>query len=237
MGYCPSKPVKKEETRMPMGFLSDSDRITVITGHYGSGKTNLAANLAFRLREEGKEVTVVDLDIVNPYFRTADFSRSFAEAGIRLIAPVYARTNVDAPVLPPEIDSVFFSTDHVIIDVGGDDAGAFALGRYSAKLKTAGYRMLYVLNRFRYLNGEEQEEQELIPLIEAASRLKVTALVNNSHLCNETTAGHLAEGLEFAREISRKTGLPLQFSTAPKGIPFPEDEPCLPVDILVKAPF
>ena len=97
----------------------------IVCGHYGAGKTNLTVNLALLAAGAGERVTVVDMDIVNPYFRTADFTGLFREAGVRLLAPVYANTNLDLPVLPPSVGAAVSSgRGRVLLDVGGDDDGA-----------------------------------------------------------------------------------------------------------------
>ncbi|MEG2429922.1 MAG: P-loop NTPase, partial [Oscillospiraceae bacterium] len=131
--------------------LTNFKRISIITGHYGSGKTNVAVNLALQLKEQHEKVTIVDLDIVNPYFRTSDFTQMLSEKGIKVIAPVYANTNLDIPALPPSINSIFDNKDSfVIVDVGGDDAGAIALGQFSNRIKNSEYDMYYVINECRF---------------------------------------------------------------------------------------
>ena len=125
-------------------------RITIICGHYGCGKTNLALNLALEAAEQGGPVTVVDLDIVNPYFRSSEYRGLLSSSGVRLIAPVFAGTTLDTPTLPPEISSIFEEdAGKVFIDAGGDDAGVTALGGLHQRLAAAGYAMLYVINRYR----------------------------------------------------------------------------------------
>lgn len=187
--------------------------ITIICGHYGCGKTNLALNLAL---EAAGPVTLVDLDVVNPYFRSSDYRGLLKERGVRLIAPVFAGTTLDTPTLPPEIASIFApGSGPVFIDAGGDDAGATALGGLSARLKQSGYEMLYVVNRYRALSQTAEEAAALLGEIEAASRLKATGIVNNSHLGVETRMEDLRAALDFARETARLTGLPLLYSTAP----------------------
>ena len=109
-------------------------KITIVTGHYGSGKTNFSVNLAVRAAQEGADAAIVDLDIVNPYFRTADFRQLFEEKGIKLIAPDFANSNLDIPSIQFDVVQLAMNEDRLIIDVGGDDAGAFALGRYAADL-------------------------------------------------------------------------------------------------------
>ena len=196
--------------------MSEQARITVICGHYGCGKTNLALNLALDEAAKGERVTVADLDIVNPYFRSSEYGGLLEEHGIRLIAPVFAGTTLDTPTLPPELYSLFEpSAGKVFIDAGGDDAGVTALGGLHELLEEAGYQMLYVINRYRVLSQTPEEALALLREIETASRLKATGLVNNSHLGVETTLETLLGGLDFAHKTAELTGLPLLYSTAP----------------------
>lgn len=212
-------------------------KITIITGHYGSGKTNFAVNLAFKAAAEGRTVTVVDLDIVNPYFRTADFKDLFAENNIRLVAPDYANTNLDIPALSFDVEQLASSSDCLIIDVGGDDAGATALGRYAESLLK--YKndldMLYVVNQRRYLTSTIDEVTELMYEIEAAARMKHTAVVNNTNLGNETTPDIVEDSEEFATETAEAVGLPLMYTTCPEELAeFCEIEDIFPIKIYVK---
>ena len=196
--------------------MSEQARITVICGHYGCGKTNLALNLALDEAAKGERVTVADLDIVNPYFRSSEYGGLLEEHGIRLIAPVFAGTTLDTPTLPPELYSLFEpSAGKVFIDAGGDDAGVTALGGLHELLEEAGYQMLYVINRYRVLSQTPEEALALLREIETASRLKATGLVNNSHLGVETTLETLLGGLDFAHKTAELTGLPLLYSTTP----------------------
>lgn len=191
-------------------------RITVVCGHYGCGKTNLVLNLALEAAAAGEKVTVVDMDIVNPYFRSSEYGALLEEHSVALIAPVFANTTLDTPTLPPEINRIFLpEAGRVFIDAGGDDAGATALGGFHRELEETGYEMLYVINRFRVLSQTPEEAAALLPEIETAARLKATALVNNSHLGVETRLEHLLEGLPFAQRTAQLTGLPLLYSTAP----------------------
>ena len=196
--------------------MGENKRITVICGHYGCGKTNLTLNLALEAAGEGQPVTVVDLDIVNPYFRSSEYGELLGEKGVRLIAPVFAGTTLDTPTLPPEIYSVFEpQAGRVFLDAGGDDAGVTALGGLHAMLEEAGYDMLYVINRYRVLSQTPEETAALLGEIQAASRLRATGLVNNSHLGVETTLETLERALPFARKTAELTHLPLLYSTAP----------------------
>lgn len=193
-------------------------KITIITGHYGSGKTNLSVNLAVRAAEEGRSAAVIDLDIVNPYFRTADFRQLFEEKGIKLIAPDFACSNLDIPSIQFDVEQLAASEDCLIIDVGGDDAGAVALGRYAESLMKHGdsLEMLYVVNQRRYLTASPEEAAELMYEIEAAARMKHTAIVNNTNLGCETTFDIVESSRKFAESISRKTGLPIAFTVYPE---------------------
>lgn len=196
--------------------MGENKRITVVCGHYGCGKTNLTLNLALEAAGEGQPVTVVDLDIVNPYFRSSEYGELLGEKGVRLIAPVFANTTLDTPTLPPEIYSVFEpQAGRVFLDAGGDDAGVTALGGLHAMLEEAGYDMLYVINRYRVLSQTPEETAALLREIQAASRLRATGLVNNSHLGVETTLETLEQALPFARKTAELTRLPLLYSTAP----------------------
>ena len=219
--------------------LTTLNRITLVTGHYGCGKTNLSLNLALDFARRGEKCAVVDLDIVNPYFRSSDYDELLEKNGVRLIAPRYARSALDVPSLPAEIYSVFDSIDgRVIIDVGGDDAGATALGRYAAKFAGLEYTMLYVVNKYRPLTAESGEAAELLGEIETASRLKATAVVNNSHLMGGTTGETILSSVEYAEEAARMLGLPLLFTTAPRAIANKLTCPDIyPVDIHVRTPW
>lgn len=185
-------------------------KVTIITGHYGSGKTNISVNFALDLAKQGKKVNVIDLDIVNPYFRTADFEELFIEHGIGLTAPMYANSNLDIPALNYDLDSVIRNNDYVIIDVGGDDAGATALGRYRECLsKLKSIQMYYVVNTYRYLTKEPEEAVELMYEIEVASGLKCTGIINNSNLGTETNAEVIEKSIPYAMKICETTKLPL----------------------------
>lgn len=212
-------------------------KITIITGHYGSGKTNFSVNLAVKAAEEGKSVAVVDLDIVNPYFRTADFKQLFENKGIKLVAPDFANTNLDVPSLQFDVEQLAANEDCLIIDVGGDDAGAVALGRYAEALSV--YKddidMLYVINQRRYLTSTTNEVTGLMREIETAARMKHTAIVNNTNLGNETNLEIIYASLEFAEETAEKTKLPVMYTTCPEEIAeFCEIDDVFPVKVYVK---
>lgn len=212
--------------------MSDKKAI-IITGHYGSGKTNIAVNLAVEYAEKGERVCVIDLDIVNPYFRTADFGTLFEEKGIYLVAPQYANTNLDIPSLGFDMAALLRGYDRVVVDVGGDDAGAIALGQYATILKNFGYEMLYVVNSFRFLTSTPEESLELLRDIELVSSLKATGVVNSSNLGLETTAEDILGSMDYAEGCAKAAGLPLVFTAAMKGLEVPDTKP---VEVYVR-PF
>lgn len=193
-------------------------RITVFSGHYGSGKTNVALSVALGLARSGQSVTVADLDIVNPYFRTKDSARELEKAGIELICSDYANTNVDIPALP---QSMYAITDDrsrkVVVDLGGDDRGALALGRLApAILEENDFDLFAVINMFRPLTKTAEETVGVMKEIEAASGLRFTGLVNNSNLGEETTPETVLSSLPYAEETARLTGLPIVMTAVEK---------------------
>ncbi len=189
-------------------------RITVFAGHYGSGKTNIAINYALNLKKSFDKVTIADLDIVNPYFRTKDSRDILEENSVKLISSPYANTNVDTPALPAETYSIFHDLNQIgIIDVGGDDRGALALGRYSDYiLKEGDYEFLFVINKYRYLTSDAESTIEVMREIEDAAGMKFTGIVNNSNLGDETTAENVINSLEYADKIASITGLKIKMT-------------------------
>lgn len=190
----------------------------IICGHYGCGKTNLSLNLALSYAKQGESVTLVDFDLVNPYFRSSDYRNLLQEAGIQVIAPGYAGTNLDLPSLTPEFNSIFEKEGRVILDVGGDDAGSTVLGRFYAPMQKKEYDMLYVVNQYRNLIATKEEAKELLLEIERVSRLKATGIVNNSHLKWETDSETILATRQYAKDIAQAVSLPLIFTTVPREI-------------------
>ncbi|MBO4560059.1 MAG: tyrosine-protein kinase family protein [Lachnospiraceae bacterium] len=220
--------------------MLDLKDFVVVTGHYGCGKTNFSINLALDYAARGRKVTIVDMDLVNPYFRTSDYREMLESKGIEVIAPVFGHTNLDIPSLPAAMYSIFDSKDMVIVDVGGDDVGSTVLGRFRPKFEGLDYDMLYVVNRFRNLTATPEDAVEILNEIKAVSGLNPTGLINNSHLMAETDEHVIAEGIEFAERISSLTGLELKANTLRRDLfdaglekKFPGVVFC-PVDLYVK---
>ena len=191
-------------------------RLTLFAGHYGSGKTNIAVNYALLLAKEGKGVCIGDLDIVNPYFRTADSQKVLEDAGVELISPQFANSNVDLPALPAEAYRLVEDRSvYGIMDIGGDDRGAYALGRYVPAIKAENdYRMIFVANCYRPLTRTPEEALEVMGEIEAACGLAFTDIVNNSNLGPETTPDTVLASLTYIEELSHLSGLPVFAHTA-----------------------
>ena len=191
-------------------------RVTLFAGHYGSGKTNLAVNCALALAAADKKTLIADLDIVNPYFRTRDSEDALNGAGVRIIVSPYANSNVDVPALPDEMYSIVDDRSYnCVIDVGGDDRGALALGRLAPALNAENdYEMLFVVNFFRPLTQTAEAALKVLKEVEAAASMRFTGIVNNSNLGLNTSAEDICSTLEKTSELSRISGLPIRATTA-----------------------
>lgn len=186
-------------------------RYYVIIGNFGSGKTELALNMAFEAAAEGQKVTLVDIDVINPYFRSTERKAELEAAGIRLISPNFTSSGVEVPSIPPEIFSVFSdNSDLVIFDVGGDPVGSIAMGQYYGYFKELeNFEVWYVINCRRPLSSGAAENLEMIEKITGVSRLRVTGILNNTNLAHETTVRDLLDGVGITREVSERSGLPV----------------------------
>ena len=195
-------------------------RLTLFAGHYGSGKTNIAVNYALHLAHQGKRVVIGDLDIVNPYFRTADSAKELEAAGVDLISSRFANSNVDLPALPQQAYSLVQRKDaYAVLDIGGDDRGAYALGRYTPYiLEENDYEMVFVANFYRPLTTTVAEAIEVMREIEAAAKIKFTAIVNNSNLGNLTTPQDVERTFVKAEELCKATGLKLLFTSVEQSL-------------------
>ena len=197
-------------------MIDSGRRVTVFAGHYGSGKTNVALNFARLVRRSGAATAVADLDIVNPYFRTLDSARELADEGIDLVVSEYANSNVDFPALPKETYALVADRGvRVVMDVGGDDRGALALGRYVPDLRAEGdFEMLAVVNAARPLTADVPGTAEVLREIEAAAGLPFTGVVNNTNLGPETTADTVLASVPYASAVARELGVAVRFTCA-----------------------
>ncbi|MBR3040400.1 MAG: ParA family protein [Lachnospiraceae bacterium] len=218
----------------------------IVCGHYGCGKSNFSINLALELAEKGRKVIMMDLDLVNPYFLSSAYSEMLEEKGIKVIAPMFANSNVETPGLPAEMNLVFETDCDVVMDVGGDDAGSVVLGRFHEQLANTDYEMIYLINHYRNLTMTPEETAQVLREIEAASRCKASAVVANSHLKQETTWETVQSAIPYAKETAKELNLPLKAVTIPSYLAKDdrvktemnkEDVNWYPVEIYVKAPW
>lgn len=195
-------------------------RLTLFAGHYGSGKTNIAVNYAMMLKKQGFDVVVADLDIVNPYFRTKDSEDELKKMDIELISSQFANSNLDLPSLPQEMyRTVQDKSKYAVMDIGGDDAGAVALGRFAPFIKDENnYDMVFVVNFFRPLSRTAEEAFEIMKEIEAASKLKFTSIVNNSNLGDLTTVKDILSTETEAEKLVALSGLPLKMTSVKESL-------------------
>ena len=228
-----------------------SHRILIVCGHYGVGKTNFSLNLARDRAQLGRKVTIVDLDIVNPYFRSSDYLAEMDSFGVNVVAPVLANTSLDTPSLSASVQAVLEQAacdeeTFVIVDVGGDDVGATALGRFRPAIEAAGYDFVYVVNAYRNMTSTPEEAYEILQEIEARCLLKATALVANSHLKQLTTAQTVLNALPFARACATLCQLPLWLVCVPNNLLNEHEadsierecgENVYPVSTIVKTPW
>ena len=211
--------------------MMEHKRLTLFAGHYGSGKTNIAVNYALLLAKEQKKVCIADLDIVNPYFRTKDSARVLEKAGVELISPKFANSNVDLPALPAESYRLVRDKGvYGIMDIGGDDRGAYALGRFVPDILEEGnYRMAFVANCFRPLTRTPEDALEIMREIEAACGLKFTCIVNNANLGEMTDPQVLTDAIPYIESLCKLSGLPLWMHTAQRSVAQQLPEMTVPV--------
>lgn len=190
-------------------------RVTILTGHYGSGKTSIAVQYALRLREAGKAVSICDLDIVNPYFRSTDHRAELESAGVCLVTSQFAGSNLDIPALPKELYAAIADrSGYAVLDVGGDDRGAVALGRYVPDIVEEGdYELLFVANFFRPLTKTAEDALVVLREVEAACGMRATALVNNSNLGSETSAEDVLGTVDRMERFAQLAELPVAFTS------------------------
>jgi len=192
-----------------------TEKVTVISGPYGSGKTNIAVNLAMDIAKSGQICRIADLDIVNPYFRSADNAKMLESLGVQTMIPMFANTNVDIPALPPNYQLLFTGDGKSVADVGGDGDGAAVLGLSHDDYIEAGYKMYFVYNRYRYITAEPEGALEVLNEIKRASGLEFHGIINNSNLGIETTKETVLNAIPYAERLAEISGLPLLMTTSP----------------------
>jgi len=193
--------------------MNKDKRIRIIIGHYGSGKTEFSLNYALKLNELGKKVAIADLDVVNLYFRSREKASLLEEKGIKIIGASIKGNALDLPAISGEVLTPLQDKSYdTILDVGGDPAGARALGRYHEYFVEGQYDMFFVLNVNRPETGTVQKALEFIRQIEDTSRAKVTGIINNTHLLKSTTIEDVLKGYELSLELSELTSIPLKYN-------------------------
>lgn len=223
-------------------MLFSDRRIIIFVGGYGSGKTEVAVNYALASRATVPNLSIVDLDVVNPYFRSRERHSLLTEQGIKVIAPEGELATADLPALPPAIGgSIVDASQYVVFDVGGDDVGARALGRYHRQLSQADYEMWVVVNACRPFSQTAELTNDLLHSIERTSRLRATGLVNNTNLMQYTDVPLLRRGEQMLQELSQQTALPVVFSAVVEGLTEPASRvlttPMLPLRLYMKRPW
>jgi hypothetical protein len=194
-------------------------RINIFTGHFGSGKSEVAVNYALRLSEMGKKTVIADLDIVNPFFRTKDTENYLKSKGIKMISTLYANTNVDVPAVPAEVNMVFENNEvHAVLDIGGDEEGARVVSCFKNNLIRTGYNMFFVINTKRLLTDTPDKIIDMIRDIEKSAGISVSAIVNNTNLLEDTKVECVLEGEELIGEVSKRFGLPVAFTSGIKSV-------------------
>ena len=195
----------------------DLEGIVVIVGNYGSGKTEVAVNLAIHQKKAGKDVRIADLDLVNPYFRTREAREVLGDLEIDVVLPPKKYLQADLPILSPQVSGMIRKPSQLtLIDAGGDDVGATVLASLADAFKDKSVQMLQVINPFRPFTETMEGCMKIKDEIETASRLQVTGLIGNANLIGDTTVDHILEGYEFVKRLSGESGLPLMFVTAVK---------------------
>jgi hypothetical protein len=218
-----------------------SHRLLIVTGHYGTGKTEFSVNLALDLAKAQEKVMLADLDIVNPYFRSRERRDILEAAGVRVISSSQECSDADVPALPAEILTVLEDRSYRgILDIGGDPDGARVLARFQPKIIAEDYQMIFVSNANRPEVRTAANAISYMRCIEEVTGLKCGGIVNNTHLCGETTVEEILKGAELAHAISAETGIPVLCHTAVENLADKLgslSEPVYPITIKMKKPW
>ena len=215
----------------------DIKRITIFSGHYGSGKTNVAVNFSMFLKKQFEKVSIYDLDIVNPYFRTVDAQKTLEKSGVDLVVSPFAETNVDMPAMNAKSYKMLEkNSGYSVVDLGGDDRGALAMGRFSQGINEENnFDMLLVVNVYRPETRDIEGILQIKSEIERVSEISFTGILNNSNIGLETTAENVYNSIDTVNELSKITGLPVKFTCVKRGLEIDEKKipnKILPIDLI-----
>ena len=195
-----------------MNSVFDKNRLNIIIGAYGSGKSEISVNVALGMKQRrpDSKVLLADLDIVNPFYRSADAARNLENCDIRIIYPSYANSNVDAPVLSGEIYTIFDDESYVgVFDIGGEDMGANVLGSMNKRLIGIDHSLFMVVNTLRPFTSDVDSIIVMAQELEAAAKLPITGFIHNTNLLESSSFEDIVRGNEILQEVSSKTGVPV----------------------------
>lgn len=218
----------------------DTSRLTVVVGHFGSGKTEFSVNLALELAKD-HPTALADLDVVDPYFRSRECKELFDSWGIQLISSSQNCVDADVPSMPTEVMRLFDDERlYGVLDIGGDASGARVLARYRRRLKACGAEVICVVNANRPLTDTPEKAVSYVRSIEAAVGLPITGLVNNTHLCTETGLEDILTGAKLLTEVSKETGIPIVCHMASEALAQAAEQsvrPVFPIQVYMKKPW
>lgn len=218
----------------------DAARLTVIVGHFGSGKTEFALNLAMALADRGCPFSLADLDVVDPYFRSRECKALIEARGGRLIASSQMHMDADLPSMPADVFSLFETKSYGVLDIGGDPSGARVLARYRHQLKAQGARVWCVVNANRPLSDTPEKATAYVKNIAATSGLAIDGLINNTHCCQLTSLEDITSGAKMAETVSTLTGVPVICHAVPRHLADQASvyvHPVFPMDLYMKKPW
>lgn len=195
------------------------NNLTILTGCFGCGKSEIAIQMSLDSSQAGIAVSLLDMDLINPYFKSSASKERLRQAGVKVVAPLFAGSGIEAPSLPPEMGAALLDTSaERIVDLGGDTAGATVLGSFADRIRDKRYSFLYVHNPFRPYTHDAESSLGLMQLLRRHSRLEITGIVNNANLMAETEYEHLLQGDAQCAELARISGLPVIYHCLPASL-------------------
>lgn len=220
---------------------TDASRLTVLVGHFGSGKTEIAINLSLALGNKGHSFSLADLDVVDPYFRSRECKKLLEAHGGQLIASSQACLDADVPSMPPEVTSLFDNQNiYGVLDIGGDASGARVLARYRRQLVACNARVLCVINANRPLTNTPEKAMAYLRDIEYAAGIPISGIISNTHLCEKTELQDVLAGAKLTSEVSAISNIPVICYTVPAHLAKQAEcviFPVFPLHLYMKKPW